>query len=479
MTVLTNLVGPLYEAEGKAQAARSLINWFPEQNTPGTEYPWIWYPTPGSKTWVDTGKLEVRALYEKGGTLYAVADNVFYSVDTSKNLTTIGTLNTSLGYVDIAEGDDELLLTDGSEVYSYQITGDDFATVTDPDLPSTVESITFQDGYFIAATPDANTFYISNVDDGRTWDALDFGSKGVYGDEIVAVKSFRSFLYLFGRKTSEIHVFNTNAGTDFPFIKQQGLLIDLGCVAPFSISNAGDTFFWLARHKNGGYVICSVDQASPVVVSDRSMGNKLNELSRVDDCISWSYTQQSHEFVVFNFPTAEKTYVYDLTTGQWHERSFRSVTGTNDRHIGQSYAFFDNTHLIASRINGKILELDPDTYTDNDGDTIRRVAVVGPLESDTRTVGINNLHIQTEPGVGDGTAGQGSDPQMMLRVSRDFGYTWGNIVFKSPGKQGEYRDRILWSRVGNGRSLTLEISATDPVNWIIKGARAELVVGNS
>jgi len=479
MTVLTNLIGPLYEADGKAQAAKQLINWIPEDNVPNTEYPWIWYPTPGTKTYLDTSQTEVRALYEKGELLYAVAGDTLYSVSNTLTLTSLGTLSTNSGYVDIAEGDDELLFTDGSDVYSYLISTANFSLVSGTSVPIATQSITYQDGYFIAATPDDTTYYISNIDDGRTWDALDFSSKGVYGDNIVAVKSFKSFLYLFGKKTSEVHVFNTNAGTAFPFNKQQGLMLDVGCVAPRSIVNAGDTFFWLARHKDGGYFICSVNQASPVIVSDRSMANKLNDLSRVDDCVSWAYTQQSHEFVVFNFPTSKKTYAYDLTTQQWHERSYRTTTGAHEHHIGQSYAFFDGKHLVASRINGKILELDEDTYTDNDGDEIRRLAVVGPLESDTRTIGISNLHIQTEPGVGDGTTGQGGDPQLMLRISRDFGYTWGNTVLKSPGKQGEYRDRILWSRVGNGRSLTLEISATDPVKWVIKGARAELISGNS
>jgi hypothetical protein len=479
MTVLTNLVGPMYEADGKAHAARQLINWYPEDNTPGTEYPWLWYPTPGTKTWKDTGQSEVRALYEKRGTLYIVAGATLYSADRDKNLTTLGTFATQAGYVDIAEADDELLFTDGSDLYSFIISTANFSIVSGTAFPIASRSISYQNGYFMAVTPNDNTYYISNVDDGRTWDALDFSAKSTYGDDLVAVKSFRSYVYLFGQKTTEIHIFNTNAGTSFPFIKQQGLLVDVGCAAPQSIVNAGDTFFWLARHKDGGYFVCSMDQASPRVISDRSIANKLNDLERVDDCISWAYTQQSHEFIVLNFPTERKTYVYDVTTNQWHERSYRTAGGTMEHHIGQAYAFFDNKHLVASRINGKILELDEDTYTDNDGDILRRVAVVGPLESDTRTIGISNLHIQTEPGIGDGSAGQGGDPQLMLRVSRDFGYTWGNTVLKSPGKQGEYRDRILWSRVGNGRSLTLEISATDPVKWIIKGGRAELVKGNS
>ena len=480
MPVLSNLIGPIYEAESKAQLFRRLTNWYPEENLSGNEYPWVWNPTPGTKTWVDTGKKECRMVYEKGDVLYIVAGNTFYSADINKNLTTIGTLDTDQGFVDVAEGADELLLVDGSNGYSYQITNNDLSIITDTDFPDKTKSITFQSGYFVAATPDATTFYISNIDDGRTWDTLDFGSKSVYSDRIVAVQSFRSYLWLFGKKTTEIHGIDINAGTSFPFLLQQGTTMDVGCAAPKSIVNAGDTFLWLARHSDGGYVICQAEGFAPKVVSNRSISIQLNKMERVDDCIAWSYTQHSHEFVLFNFPRAKKTYAYDLTTGQWHERAYRTSAGKEEHHIGQDYAFFNNTHLVASRVNGKVLEMGVDIYTDNDGDEIRRIGTAGPLELDTRRLVMRNLHIQTETGVGDGTtSSQGIDPQLMLRVSRDFGNTWGNIQFKSPGKQGEYRDRVLWSRVATGRSITLEITATDPVQWVIKGARADLSIGNS
>lgn len=480
MPVLTNLVGPIYEAESKVQLFRRLINWYPEENLPGNEYPWVWNPTPGTKTWKDTSENEVRMLYEKGDLLYAVAGCCFYSIDKNKTITQLGMLDTNQGYVDVAEGADELLMVDGSNGYSYQITNNDFARITDADFPSRTESITFQSGYFVAATPDAKTFYISNADDGRTWDGLDFGSKSVYSDNLVAVQSFRSYLWLFGKKTTEIHAIDINAGTNFPFLLQQGTTMDIGCAAPKSVVNAGDTFFWIARHADGGYVVCQAEGFAPKVVSNRSISIELNKMETIEDCIAWSYTQHSHEFVMFNFPTAKRTYVYDLTTGQWHQRTYRTAAGKEEHHIGQSYAFFDNTHLVASRINGKILELGLTIYTDNDGDTIRRVGTAGPLEADTRRLTMHNLHIQTETGVGDGaTSSQGIDPQLMLRVSKDFGNTWSNVVFKSPGKQGEYRDRVLWSRVGTGRSITLEMTATDPVKWVIKGARADISVGNS
>lgn len=61
--------------------------------------------------------------------------------------------------------------------------------------------------------------------------------------------------------------------------------------------------------------------------------------------------------------------------------------------------------------------------------------------------------------------GQGSDPQVMLRFSRDGGKTWGTELWRSGGAQGAWNTRVRWNRMGQYRNGVVEITVSDPVNW--------------
>jgi hypothetical protein len=76
------------------------------------------------------------------------------------------------------------------------------------------------------------------------------------------------------------------------------------------------------------------------------------------------------------------------------------------------------------------------------------------------------------------TSGQGSDPQMMLSISRDGGRTWSPFEsWQSLGKQGEYQHRVRWKKLGQGRQLLFKVSISDPVPRTIIGATANISVG--
>ena len=72
------------------------------------------------------------------------------------------------------------------------------------------------------------------------------------------------------------------------------------------------------------------------------------------------------------------------------------------------------------------------------------------------------LELIAETGVGL-SSGQGSDPQVCLRVSDDLGRTWSNEKWRSLGAQGAYRTRVRWNRLGQARDRVFELSGSDPV----------------
>ena len=62
-------------------------------------------------------------------------------------------------------------------------------------------------------------------------------------------------------------------------------------------------------------------------------------------------------------------------------------------------------------------------------------------------------------------AGQGSDPLVEMRYSRDAGATWSSWDGVSMGRQGHYRERPEWRALGlfDAPGALMEFRCTDPV----------------
>ena len=64
------------------------------------------------------------------------------------------------------------------------------------------------------------------------------------------------------------------------------------------------------------------------------------------------------------------------------------------------------------------------------------------------------------------------NPQAMLQVSRDGGYTYGNEMWTSFGQAGEYLKRAEWRRLGVSRNYVFKFRITDPVKVVMMSAAA-------
>jgi hypothetical protein len=66
-----------------------------------------------------------------------------------------------------------------------------------------------------------------------------------------------------------------------------------------------------------------------------------------------------------------------------------------------------------------------------------------------------------------------------LRISRDGGKTFFSAGTRSAGKQGEYRKRVRWTRLGSGRDNVFEIVCSDPIPWRIIAADLQVKPGRA
>jgi hypothetical protein len=109
---------------------------------------------------------------------------------------------------------------------------------------------------------------------------------------------------------------------------------------------------------------------------------------------------------------------------------------------------------------------------------IRRLRRAPHLAQENVRLFYRRFELDLERGVGLAT-GQGSDPMVMVRLSRDGGHTWGEPMRMSAGRMGEYTTRVIARRLGQARDTVFEVTVSDPVAWSLVNAWLDLEAGTS
>jgi hypothetical protein len=200
------------------------------------------------------------------------------------------------------------------------------------------------------------------------------------------------------------------------------------------------------------------------------------------DALGWGEQRDGHEFYWLTFPEGNATWVYDLTTREWHQRSWLNpVTGEADRHRANGHTVAFGLHLVGDWQNGNIYVLDDQVYSDNGAPlrVLRRAPYVYQSKGQANLPYIfhNTLQIDCETGVGLDGVGQGTNPQLMLRWSDDSGGTWTGERWAPLGRIGEGRARVVFRRLGRSRARIYEVSVSDPVPVTLLGGYLEMKVG--
>ena len=92
---------------------------------------------------------------------------------------------------------------------------------------------------------------------------------------------------------------------------------------------------------------------------------------------------------------------------------------------------------------------------------------------DENYVTIARLIVDMETGVGltpdDNGTNAGSNPQVMLKVSKDGGRTYAIERWASLGRIGQYLARVLFNRIGRGKDFVFKVRISDPVKRVVHG----------
>lgn len=123
--------------------------------------------------------------------------------------------------------------------------------------------------------------------------------------------------------------------------------------------------------------------------------------------------------------------------------------------------------VVSDYSNGKLYRLTPGVFTEN-GETIYSEIISRHLTNGGEYFPVSKLWIDMETGVGT-TSGQGSNPQVMLSISRDGGHTYGNEIWASYGALGNYATRAEFRRLGRALDFVFKLRISDPTKRVILG----------
>lgn len=429
------------------------------------------FMTPGNTLFSALATGGIRGMWALDSFLYAVGGAVLYKVDTGGNATALGNVGPGTGPVSMEDNGAQLALMDAGLGFIYNTSTGVFGAITDPDFGGG-SIVQYFDSYFIVGPQGRQSFQISANGDGTNWVSSDIAPAEGRPDSLVSPLVANRQLWLFGDYSTE--VFWNSGNADFPFERFDGGFMEMGTAAKYSPAKGDNTVFWLTKNHDGQGQVARANGYTPMIISSRALEYEFSTYERIDDAIGWVYQQAGHTFYNLTFPTAGKSWSYDVAVQDpelaWHERSSYGL----GRNVANCHAFFNGKHYVGDYRNGNIYELRNDVYAENDQPIVwERTGQY--VSDDGMPIAFSRFELDCETGVGL-AAGQGSDPQIALDWSDDGGKTYGNKLFRSMGKIGANRTRVEWRKLGSskGKGRVLRVSGSDPVKTALFNAICEM-----
>ena len=445
--------------------AKQMTNVYAEIRPQGEKSSLVAYGTPGLDLFVDFGATPPRGGLEfpSLSVCFVVHRGVLWEVNNAGVATNRGILSTTTGRVDMESNGVQVMIVDGTYGYIYNTSTNVFATITDPDFPANPVTVAYLGRRFVVNFNGSGRFYCSDIDNGLSWDALNFASAETNPDPIVAVWVSNGQLALLGTKTTEY--WGLSGAVDFPYSLIAGTAQEWGLAATWSLAKFDNSMCGLFKNDQGQVMVARMNGYVPQKISTPDMDSIINGYTNTADATAYSYLLGGHTMYVISFPSAGESWMFDGSTGFWSKLKSYGLT----RYRGEFAFPFLSAIVVADYNTGRLYRMNANSYTDN-GDPIEREIIGETLRSpDGNFMDINTVRVDMEVGMGL-TSGQGVDPQIALSISRDNGNTWGPDMWKAAGKIGEYATRVEWRRLGSPRVFTPKLRLTDPVPFCIVSA---------
>jgi len=460
--------GPgFYDRPDYQTPERELVNLFAEPaNRYRDDRAFVLLPTPGLDAYKElTGGSDIRVMGHQqgvlGGDLFVLHGTRLDRINSSDTVTEVS-LGSGTALADTQEASiafsniDEMALTSNGRYYSYD--GTTFKEVV-IDANLTFETVVYLDGRFVAIPTNEDTFYWSEVLDVDDVGALNFATAEREGDDLMGGVTQNGEIILFGKDTTEF--WPSTGDPNAPFQRRTGATIHVGLVGPRAAINAGGAVFFVGQSTHGGNRVYALQGYQPQPISTPAIEETIQGLSDANKrgIKAWTYTEEGHTFAGFFLPGVG-SFVFDVTTGEWHKRTSAS------NHICQDITYWNGEYIVGSSQGPDLFYQRKSAYDEDGGAITRTCTIFVPTNSYAPCY---NFIVDAAKGVGNGDE---ADPTLTLEWSDDL-ISYNNSRTLALGASGAYSTRIFATRLGRMKppGRLFKMTFNDPNLYRIDGVR--------
>lgn len=460
------LIGGAYESKSVIADSQRCVNLYPEQNPGDSEVPVTHYPVPGLvQLGVPPVPARGRGLFSaNNGNFYAVCGQDVYFVDQNWKFTKLGSLlANSQTPVSMMDDGLELMIVDGSKTGYKVLLGDNsFSQIADANFLG-ADKVQYVLTFLVSNIPNTQSFQ-STLAGEFAWDPTYIASKTGYADLLQTLVVNRLEIWLIGAKTTEIWYDAGNPA--FPFAILPGVFVNHGTIAKYSGTSHDLKVYWLSKDQDGKAIVVRGKDYKVDRISTHALENEFQKYPTLSDCVSDLYQIEGHIFVRFHFPTADKTWVFDEQTAQWHQITYTDENGLEHCSLDRFATLAYDTLVAQDWRTGALYKLDPEAFTDAGAPKVYRRSWPH-LVSNGRRVTYASFRADMECGQDTVDVDQ---PQVYLRWSDNRGISFGNPMGMPMGLVGETLTSPTWRRLGMARDRVFELFWSTPAKTALNGA---------
>ena len=475
------LTAPAYGSNIPGIGGDDEINMYIETATASALVQRVLIPSPALRVeYQETTSEACRGMYRTaGGRVFQVAGATLYELLQNGTRESIGNIGTPSGPVGMSDNGNHLVILDGGKGYTFDFTTEVLAEIADVEFPAGAKQVAFIDGYFL--TYDPGTLFVrwSELLDGTAWPMLNRTSAYASPDEVTAVIANGRELWALGPLSAQ--VFYSTGEADQQFAPVQSVALDVGTDAPQSIAVARDSVIFVGAGKDGHGRVFRSSGYSLSPVSTRGIEGILSDAGDLSGSVAHIHSFNGHTFYVLTVAAAEKTVVYDVDLGEWHERAWMDPdTGELKRWRGTYGCFAFGKQFIGDSNGNAVYRLSSDHWKDEKPDksgewSIKRRRTMPHITADGKIIQHADFELWGRMGEGLVT-GHGEDPVMILSWSNDGGREFTAVQHVPIGRLGNYDIRARLPMLGQSRDRVYRIEMSDPVPFALGGARGRVRV---
>ena len=239
-----------------------------------------------------------------------------------------------------------------------------------------------------------------------------------------------------------------------------------------SVSVLGTHIYWQGASNVGynSFYMSDAGRPNPERISTNAIEHELESYADKYG-ISCAYSYEGHEFYICSFVGSDKSWCFDRSTGEWHERAERDYSAAvNRRWDVLQTQVFDN-RIITGSSKGQVSFIDYENRNQLDGNPIYVERTSPTYCASDNNVIFRELYLDISQGTTPILEGTHANPRIRLSVSLDGGYTFDDYDWRDMGSSGDYVNSTKWHNLGVSRDIVIRIAISSPIKYTINGVR--------